>query len=230
VPNTDYSVLAINDLGMHCGDYDTRVAGILPPFQVLFAQVSQKSADPTGLDKLILGGNFYEPADTQPLVPWANEPGCGSYHTGDANSNAITSGQVDVSPGGDAIANIKDTYGNTDGTRLRQAFRTGDNRTTPIVPVNTRFAENPILALFNGFANPGAGEPKLYRLSPGYGGVFCEGCHGATHAEWPNANPKVNDNVTANQLQGHTGTIVECSTCHRENAFSVEDFKGSFGA
>jgi len=69
-------------------------------------------------------------------------------------------------------------------------------------------------ASFNGFANPGAGNPKLYRVSTGHGGVMCEGCHGATHAEWPNANPNANDNVTAKQLQGHTGTIVECSTCH----------------
>ena len=44
--------------------------------------------------------------------------------------------------------------------------------------------------------------------------MICEGCHGATHAEWPNANPNANDNVAAKQLQGHTGTIVECSTCH----------------
>ena len=29
-----------------------------------------------------------------------------------------------------------------------------------------------------------------------------------------NANPNSNDNITASQLQGHTGTIVECSTCH----------------
>ncbi len=38
-----YSVLAINDLGMHCGDLDTRIASILPPFQVLLAQVVQKT-------------------------------------------------------------------------------------------------------------------------------------------------------------------------------------------
>ncbi len=38
-----YSVLAINDLGMHCGDLDTRVSSILPPFQVLLAQVVQKT-------------------------------------------------------------------------------------------------------------------------------------------------------------------------------------------
>ncbi len=36
---TGYQILAINDLGMHCGDLDTRVASILPPFNVLHTQV-----------------------------------------------------------------------------------------------------------------------------------------------------------------------------------------------
>ena len=44
VANTTYSVLAINDLGMHCGDLDTRIASILPPFQVLLTQVIQKGS------------------------------------------------------------------------------------------------------------------------------------------------------------------------------------------
>jgi hypothetical protein len=107
-----------------------------------------------------------------------------------------------------------DTNGNTDGIRLRQAWKTGDAKATPIVPTNKRFAEPAVPAFYNGFANPGAGNPRLYRVSTGHGGVMCEGCHGATHAEWPNANPNANDNVTATQLQGHTGTIVECGTCH----------------
>ncbi len=47
VANTSYSVLAINDLGMHCGDLDTRIASILPPFQVMLAQVVQKATIPT---------------------------------------------------------------------------------------------------------------------------------------------------------------------------------------
>ena len=112
------------------------------------------------------------------------------------------------------MVNNRDSNGNLDGIRLRQAFRTGDAKATPIVPTNKRFAEPAVPATFSGFANPGAGNPQLYRVSTGHGGVMCEGCHGATHAEWPNANPNANDNVTANQLQGHTGAIAECSTCH----------------
>lgn len=160
-------------------------------------------------------GNFYDPANTdQPRVPWANEPGCGSCHTGDYSDNLA--GLSDV------IRNQVDSMGNVDNIRLRQAWRVDDEMAKPIVPTNTRFAENPIPASFNGTPNNGAGtgstgakNPKLYRVSTGHGGVFCEGCHGATHAEFDTDAPSLsNDDVTAMQLQGHTGTIVECSTCH----------------
>jgi hypothetical protein len=166
-----------------------------------------KNVTPSNPGAFILGqGSFYDPANTtQPRVPWANEPGCGSCHTGDASTRLT---------GTNLVVNTTDTAGNPDGIRLRQAWRVGDAKATPIVPTNKRFAEPAVPASFNGFANPGAGNPKLYRVSTGHGGVMCEGCHGATHAEWPNGNPNGNDNVTATQLQGHTGTIIECSTCH----------------
>ncbi len=44
VLNGGYRVLAINDLGMHCGDLDTRISSILPPFHVLHAQVIERGA------------------------------------------------------------------------------------------------------------------------------------------------------------------------------------------
>ena len=172
---------------------------------------------------LILGGDFYNPSDTQPRVPWANEPGCGSCHTGDVSDNLL--GAVN------SIINTRDVNGNVDGLRLRQAYRTGDSKATPIVPTNKRFAEPAVPVSFANadgtkFDNPGAGNPQLYRVSTGHGGVMCEGCHGATHAEWPNANPNANDNVTAKQLQGHTGPITECTTCH-SSSFDIDDFKGN---
>jgi hypothetical protein len=75
-----------------------------------------------------------------------------------------------------------------------------------VVPTNTRFAENP---------------DTLYRNSKGHGGVFCEGCHGSPHAIWPNQNPLANDNVAAKQLQGHSGPIAECSTCHQAGSLGL---------
>jgi hypothetical protein len=140
-----------------------------------------------------LGSDFYTNAAT-PRVPWANEPGCGSCHTGDVNDNM----HGDPNTVGDP----------EDGIRLMQAYLTNDPKATPIVPTNKRFAENTVTS------GPAAGNPMLYRVSTGHGGVFCEGCHGATHGIWPNKNPGANDNVAANQLQGHSGVIIECSTCH----------------
>jgi hypothetical protein len=169
--------------------------------------------DNAGLDKFVLGGDFYDPADPQPRVPWANEPGCGSCHTGDVNTH--------IAGNADTMANTADVDGNTDNIRLRVAYRVNpdgtaaDAKATPIVPTDKRFAEPEVPATTaKGVVNKGAGNPQLYRVSTGHGGVMCEGCHGATHAEWPNGNPNANDNVAANQLQGHTGPIVECDTCH----------------
>ena len=87
------------------------------------------------------------------------------------------------------------------------------------MPTNKRFAENVVLAtdvVPPATTNPAAGNPKLFRVSTGHGGLSCQACHGATHAEWSTSpiNPNANDNLTATQLQGHPGTIMECSTCH----------------
>lgn len=163
------------------------------------------SSSSTGANAFILASDFYTNAAT-PRVPWANEPGCGSCHTGDGVNNLASSANV--------VANLIDSNGVKDGLRLRQAFHNGDGNAKPIVPTNKRFAEPVVPATFNGFANPGAGNPKLYRMSTGHGGVMCEGCHGSTHAEWPVAGANVNDNLLAIQLQGHAGFIMECSACH----------------
>jgi len=189
---------AMFNAGMLCSDCHGNLEQVGADFS--------QGVSPATPGAFVLGGNFYDPDDPQPRVPWANEPGCGSCHTGDVRDSLADT------PG--LVVNIRDAGGNVDGLRLRQAFRTADPKATPIVPANKRFAEPAVPARFNGFDNPGAGNPKLYRVSTGHGGVMCEGCHGATHAEWPNANPQANDNMTARQLQGHTGTLIECGTCH----------------
>ena len=185
-----------------------------------------KNVSPSNPGAFILAGDFYTNANT-PRVPWANEPGCGSCHTGDAVSSlANTTG---------TITNVRDTAGHGDNIRLLQAFRSTDPvNKKPIVPTNKRFAENTVTAAENPNA---AGNPKLYRVSVdkhgaangGGSGIFCEACHGATHAEWPNGNPNANDNVTATQLQGHSGVISECSVCHGNALNNVSTLDGPHG-
>lgn len=93
-----------------------------------------------------------------------------------------------------------------DGIRLIQAYLTGDASASPIKAVNLRFAEN---------------SNTLFRFSKGHGSISCEGCHGSTHAIWPNADPTANDNIAATQIQGHQGTIIECSSCHESGSLPL---------
>ena len=215
-PGTNVQCLrgAMFDGGMLCNDCHGGMNEVGNDFSA--------GVSPTNAGAFVLNqGNFYDPASNQPRVPWAHEPGCGSCHTGDVNDNLAGAGNVRV--------NTADNNGNEDGIRLRQAFRNGDAKATPIVPTNKRFAEPAVPASFNGFANPGAGNPQLYRVSTGHGGVMCEGCHGATHAEFDIDGPGTNDDVASIQLQGHAGTIVECAVCHGDAMDSRITLDGPHG-
>jgi hypothetical protein len=133
-------------------------------------------------------------ADLAKRVPWASEPGCQSCHTGDALTT-LAKTDPNVIPA-------------KDGIRLLRAYRTNNTKATPIEAPTSRFAENQV-----------DGKRVLYRLSKdNHAGLFCEGCHGSTHAEAPVAPSSgaviANDNMPALQLQGHTGKITECVVCH----------------
>lgn len=60
---------------------------------------------------------------------------------------------------------------------------------------------------------------SLYRMSTGHGGLQCEACHGATHAEYTSSHAA--DNVQSQEVQGHVGTIAECNACHQSVPFTV---------
>jgi len=95
------------------------------------------------------------------------------------------------------------------------AYDPTDPAATPIELADSRFAENP---------------DTLYRNSlDNHAGIACEGCHGSPHAIWPNRDPNANDNVTAIQLQGHAGTIKECTVCHEDNSFPDGTLEGPHG-
>ena len=97
---------------------------------------------------------------------------------------------------GDAV----DHQGNS--IRLLQAYDPADPAATPTPATNKRFAEQ---------------DNTLFKDSVGHGGMACEACHNGPHAIWPVGNPQANDNVAAVQLQGHAGTIIECTTCHADS-------------
>ena len=190
--------------GLVCQDCHGQMAQVGDDFS--------RNVSPDNPGAFELASDFYDNPDT-PRVPWANEPGCGSCHTGYATDNLAGDQDVLVSP--------TDTLGNTDNIRLLSAYRQNDPKATPIVPTNKAFAENVVTVDDNPGDAGAVGNPKLYRVSTGHGGLMCEGCHGSTHAEWPTANPNANDNVPSNQIQGHTGYIAECQVCHEPNDTSL---------
>jgi hypothetical protein len=137
-----------------------------------------------GSSALAAGGSIDGQNDGKPRRPWMDLPRCQSCHTGDAG-NHLTLADASLMA--------------SDGLRTLVAFDVADTAASPRKAAVSRFAEN---------------SNALYRYSKGHGGVACEGCHNSTHAIWPNPVDQHNDNVAAKQLQGHSGTITECTRCH----------------
>ena len=69
--------------------------------------------------------------------------------------------------------------------------------------LDTRFATN---------VNTPVSGVSLYRFSTGHGNMQCSACHGSTHAIYPSSHPE--DNLQSIAVQGHEGTIAECTACH----------------
>jgi hypothetical protein len=52
----------------------------------------------------------------------------------------------------------------------------------------------------------------LFRLSTAMGGIYCEACHGPTHAIAPTT--QANDAIQVTALQGSNGPLKNCVVCH----------------
>ncbi len=66
----------------------------------------------------------------------------------------------------------------------------------------------------------------LFRFSTGHGAVYCEGCHGSTHAISPSRVS--NDDVRFVALQGSPGPLKTCTVCHETKPDTA--FKHQVGA
>lgn len=85
------------------------------------------------------------------------------------------------------------------GERYENALVNGSLRAV----LDNKFATNP--------NTPSLGK-SLYRFSTGHGDLQCSSCHGSTHAIYPTSHSA--DNILSNAVQGHSGTIAECTSCH----------------
>ncbi len=94
---------------------------------------------------------------------------------------------------------------NNDNPSVRRAVSAFKVKNGPeYVPADHTFATN---------ANTPAQGLNLYRFSTGHGGLQCEACHGSTHAEYPSLH--ADDNTQSIAVQGHAGTVAECTACHK---------------
>ncbi len=169
-------------------------------------------------------GGFPGGADLTKRVPWGTEPSCDSCHVGDVLQVAQLSQSGRLN---DTVMNANDAHGNTDDLRLLMTYTLSNHKQTQGAPDNlkllkfpeSRFATTEALYRMSG-SSPGHTGTGMEK---GHGGLSCEGCHGSTHAIWPNQNPFSNDNKASNDIQGHSGTIIECSSCHTGNLGNTLD-------
>ncbi len=166
--------------------------------------------------------NVIDPLNGLPLNDINNRNACYTCHPGaqteclrgamgdakDANGNLAM--QCQSCHGDMKAVGDKNREGWLDEPNCQACHHDGKQETSAIDPatntlrhvIDTRFATN--------IDTPAAGK-SLYRYSKGHGDLQCEACHGATHAIYPAHNA---DNLLSEGVQGHSGTISECTACH----------------
>lgn len=173
---------------------------------------------------------------------WIDEPDCGSCHIGDANlkegddaghghklknvysAGALKQAWMDGDKSGTSMFPMDARFAVMPHKEVRPEKTTA---TDADVAAGLKGLDGNVVKKGESFYKRQPLSQSLYRKSgdvhgSGAGGdLNCSTCHGASHAIWPNPDPNANDNVTANQLQGYDGHVVECSTCHIKDDFKT---------
>ncbi|WP_150050575.1 cytochrome c3 family protein [Methylomonas rhizoryzae] len=146
---------------------------------------------------------------------WFDQPDCGACHTGLGADAVLKTAFDPLQP-----AQISRKPDLTDPDQARFAVVPRVQKT---LTISATKPYNFVAQTFESFDEPLSIDAAVFREGKdSHGNVACAACHGAAHAIWPNRDPKANDNVTALQLQGHTGTILECNVCHTADAFKIQ--------
>ena len=226
IPQADLDTLATMGYDYNSSLYDTAKSGT----PVLCAVCHKSNALGTtgvGSAKALtssihtLHANVTDPSSNMKLNDSANRSACYSCHPG-AETECLRG----------AMGSAKDSYGNQtmqcqdchgnmssvgdvnrkgwlDQPNCQACHQNGQRYESALVGgvlravTDTRFATNP---------NTPAAGVSLYRYSTGHGDLQCSSCHGSTHAIYPSSHAA--DNVLSESIQGHSGTIAECTSCH----------------
>lgn len=155
-----------------------------------------------------------------------DQPDCGSCHFGStakagrlafaawdksATSLAIKPNSIDqrfaVQPTEAKVIRLTDRQGQTNGSGNYDllCLGTGD------------CSDKLYNASANGELKKIDGSPLFRKSVDTHGKVPCAACHGPAHTIWPVKDKNANANVTAKQLQGYEGTLMECDVCHSKD-------------
>ncbi|MEO8083928.1 MAG: Ig-like domain-containing protein [Ardenticatenales bacterium] len=177
-----------------------------------------------------------DPATSKSLNASTDRSSCYTCHAGAQTQHLRGAMGHAVATDGSLAMQCQSCHGNMQalGNRDRKAWQdlpncqschtgtavknSGDLRFTSAFDASgkVRAAADPLFA--TNPDKPSAGL-SLYKESTGHGGLACAACHGSQHAEYPSRGG--NDNVQAMQVQGHTGSIGDCGSCHAATLTTV---------
>ncbi|NTV96513.1 MAG: hypothetical protein HGA75_14040 [Thiobacillus sp.] len=176
-------------------------------------------------------GTVIDPTNGLQLDATSNRSACYQCHPGSTTKclrGAMSASSMQCQSCHGKMSNVGSStrVGWFDQPNCQACHHDGKRETTAVSSSGTlntwsdaRFATN---------ANTPVTGVSLYRFSKGHGGLQCESCHGATHAEYSGAakDPNLplnhyNDNLFSQDIQGHAGTVEDCKICHANQPVSI---------
>ncbi|EJF07506.1 hypothetical protein ThvES_00003440 [Thiovulum sp. ES] len=91
----------------------------------------------------------------------------------------------------------------------------GERETTAVTDYGTGTLRSTLISDTRFATNSG----KTFKESVGHGDLSCSACHGSTHAIYPST--KAEDNLQNERIQGYSGTLSNCASCHEENIYTA---------
>ena len=165
--------------------------------------------------------NVIDPSNGLKLSDSTNRTSCYSCHPGGATECLRGAMGAAVDANGNQTMQCQSCHGTIDnvGSSSRTGWldqpncqvchQDGERHESALVNGSLR---NVIDNTFATTPNTPSNGVSLYRYSTGHGDLQCSSCHGSTHAIFPTNHAQ--DNIASQQIQGHSGTIAECTSCH----------------
>ena len=228
VSQTDLDALALRGFNYQSSLYDTVKAGTPVLCAACHRDISLGATGQgtNGISSFTQAihskhADVLDPVNGLKLDNSANRTSCYACHPG-AATKCLRGAMGDaVDANGNTTMQCQSCHGNlsdvgsstrtewTSVPNCQACHENGNRHTSALVNGILRNALDTQFATNANTPNPGT---SVYRFSKGHGDLACESCHGSTHAIFPSRQAE--DNLQSLHVQGHAGTIAECTSCH----------------